>query len=127
MVATQFDLVTLNCADPRALAVFWCAVLGLVVTEDEDDGRWLVLSDAEANRRLGLQRTDDEQRPHISHLFSARIHLDLRCSVHAFDAELDRLQSLGARVVDGVRTEPYGRIANLVDPAWHPFDLCAYG
>lgn len=126
-MATQFDLVTLNCADPRALAVFWCAALGLVVTEDEDDGRWLVLSDADNNRRLGVQRTDDELRPHISHLLSTRIHLDLRCTLEEFDAELARLQRLGARVVDRVRTESYGRIANMTDPAYHPFDLCAYG
>lgn len=126
-VATQFDLVTLNCAAPRLLAEFWCAALGLVVTEDEDDGRWLMLSDASSTRRLGLQRTDDEQRPEIHRLFPARVHLDLRCGVDDFDAEVTRLQSLGARLVDRVRTEPYGRIANFADPANHQFDLCAYG
>lgn len=125
-MATHFDLVTLNCADPRSLAVFWCAALDLVVTEDEDDGRWLVLSDAESTRRLGLQSTDDEQWPQVRHLFSSRVHLDLRCTTEEFDSELDRLQTLGARLVDRVRSEPYGRIANLTDPAGHPFDLCAY-
>lgn len=126
-MATQFDLVTLNCGDPRSVAEFWCAALRLHVTEDEDDGRWLVLSDVDSIRRLGLQRTDDELRPHTSHLFSARIHLDLRCTVEEFEAELARLQTLGARLIDRVRTESYGRIANLTDPAYHPFDLCAYG
>ncbi len=126
-MATQFDLVTLNCADPRSLARFWCAALDLHVTEDEDNGRWLVLSGADSIRRLGLQRTDDELQPRISHLFSARIHLDLRCTTQQFDAELARLQTLGARLVDRVRTESYGRIANMTDPANHPFDLCAYG
>lgn len=125
-MATQFDLVTLNCADPRSLAVFWGAALDLRVTEDEDEGRWLVLSDADSQRRLGLQRTDDEQRPQVHRLFPARVHLDLSCSTLEFDAELARLQALGARLVDRVRTEPYGRIANLTDPADHPFDLCAY-
>ena len=126
-MSAAFDLVTLNCADPRTLAVFWCAAVGLQVTEDEDDGRWLVLSDAGSTRRLGLQRTDDEQPPPVRHLFAARAHLDLRCSTEEFDAELTRLQRLGARLVVRVRTEPYGRIANLTDPAYHPFDLCAYG
>lgn len=97
------------------------------MTEDEDDGRWLVLSDASAARRLGLQRTDDEQGPQIYQLFPARVHLDLRCGVDDFDAEVTRLQSLGARLVDRVRTEPYGRMANFADPANHQFDLCAYG
>jgi hypothetical protein len=123
-VGASFDLVTLNCANPRSLAVFWCAALDLHVTEDEDDGRWLVLSDASSNRRLGLQRTDDEQRLHV--LARTRIHLDLRCGTAEFDAEVDRLQSLGARLVDRVRSEPYGSIANFVDPADHPFDICAY-
>ena len=126
-MATHFDLLTLNCADPRSLAVFWCAAMDLTITEDEDDGRWLVLSDAGSTRRLGLQRTDDEQPPPVRHLFAARAHLDLRCSTEEFDAELTRLQRLGARLVVRVRTEPYGRIANLTDPAYHPFDLCAYG
>ncbi len=125
-VATQFDLVTLNCADPRALARFWCGALDLHVTEDEDDGRWLVLSDADANRRLGLQGTDDEERPLVRAVVVTRVHLDLRCTVEEFDGELTRLQMLGARLVGPVRTEPYGRIANLADPADHPFDLCAY-
>lgn len=121
MAATTFDLVTLNCDEPRLLAEFWCAALDLVIGEDEDDGRWLMLSDASGERRLGLQRTSGnvaDPRP--------RMHLDLRCPTPVFDAELTRLQSLGARSVEPPRTEPYGRIANLMDPAGHAFDLCAY-
>ncbi len=125
-MGSQFDLVTLNCADPRSLAGFWCAALDLHVTEDEDDGRWLVLSDAWSNRRLGLQRTQDEQRSSVRHLYPSRAHLDVRCRIEEFDTELARLQTLGAHLLDRARTEPYGRIANLTDPSAHPFDLCAY-
>ncbi len=121
MAASSFDLVTLTCGDPRFLAKFWCAALDLVIGEDEDDGRWLMLSDQRGGRRLGLQRTvgaPAEATP--------RMHLDLRCRASAFDSELIRFQQLGARLVEPSRLEPYGCIANLIDPAGHPFDLCAY-
>lgn len=121
MTASSFDLVTLNCEEPRSLAVFWCAALDLVVGEDEDDGRWLMLADTKGVRCLGLQRTIDGSAEPTS-----RMHLDLRCPSAAFDAELTRLEILGARLLTAPRSEPYGRIANLVDPANHLFDLCAY-
>ncbi len=121
MPGTTFDLVTIDCPDPRALAAFWGAALDLVVTEDEDDGRWLVLADAgpSGTRRIGLQRSTDLPR-------ASAVHLDLRCMLAAFDDELARLTGLGAELLSPVRTEPYGRIANLRDPAGTPFDLCAY-
>ena len=59
-------------------------------------------------------------------LVSGSVHLDLACDPGDFDDELARLTALGARVVEPVRVEPYGCIANLVDPDGNPFDLCAY-
>jgi predicted enzyme related to lactoylglutathione lyase len=40
--------------------------------------------------------------------------------------ELERLVGLGARLATPARREPYGSIANLVDPDGNPFDVCAY-
>ncbi len=55
------------------------------------------------------------------------MHLDLACAPDEFDSELTRLVGLGARQLGAPRREPYGSIANLVDPDGNPFDLCSYG
>ena len=116
-MAIAFDLVTLDAPEPRRLADFWAALLDLVVTEDEDDGRWIVLSTRSDVRRLGIQRGD--VRP-------GSVHLDLSCGRHDVEAEVRRAVGLGATLVAPLRHEPYGSIANLVDPDGNAFDLCAY-
>ncbi len=113
----RLDLVTLDSPDPDAAARFWCAALDLVVSEREDDGRWVVLSDADGVRRVGLQR---------GATVAGSVHLDLVCEVDEFDASLRRLVAEGAVVLAAPRLEPYGRIVNLTDPDGNPFDLCAY-
>jgi predicted enzyme related to lactoylglutathione lyase len=116
-MSTSFDLVTFDTPSPRQAAAFWIAALGLHESECEDGGRWIVLSDSIGVRRIGLQR--GSVRP-------SSVHLDLGCAVDEFDAEVTRLCALGAHLASDPRTEPYGRIANLVDPDGNPFDLCAY-
>lgn len=113
----QFDLVTLDVADPARMSAFWRAALDLVETEREDGDRWIVLSSRDGVRRIGLQRGTP---------CAGTVHLDLRCDVPAFDRETERLVALGATVVAPPRREPYGSIVNLVDPEGNPFDLCAY-
>ncbi len=46
--------------------------------------------------------------------------------VSADPSLIARLIELGALPAATVRTEPYGRIANLADPDGNLFDLCAY-
>lgn len=117
-VTARFDLVTLDSPNTDALATFWSAALDLVETEREDIDRWIVLSDRDGVRRIGLQR--GATRP-------GSLHLDVACAPDEFRDELGRLMSLGARLLEPARIEPYGSIANLVDPDGNPFDLCAYG
>ena len=114
---TAFDLVTLDSPAPDHAARFWSAALGLHETEREDADRWIVLSDENGTRRIGIQRGECRR---------GSVHLDLRCSPDEFDGELTRLEALGARLVQPPRREPYGAIANLADPDGTPFDLCAY-
>ena len=116
-MATTFDLVTIDTPSPDALSRFWSAALDLRESEREDGGRWIVVSDVLGVRRLGFQRS-----PHRP----GGTHLDLTCGIGEFADELARLQSLGARLVHEPRSEPYGSIANLVDPDGNAFDLCAY-
>ena len=114
---TTFDLVTIDSPDTGRMVVFWSAVLGLVELEREDDDRWVVLGTPDGLRKIGLQR--GVHKP-------GGIHLDLACERQQFPSELERLISLGARLVAPARTESYGQIANLVDPDGNVFDLCAY-
>jgi predicted enzyme related to lactoylglutathione lyase len=116
-MAARFDLVTIDAPDPAGLARFWSAALGLLETEREDGGRWIVLADRDGVRRLGLQR--GPQRP-------GGAHLDLCCTPAEFDSEVARLTAIGARLLQPPRREPYGSIANLCDPDGNLFDLCSY-
>jgi predicted enzyme related to lactoylglutathione lyase len=116
-VPASFDLVTFDSPDTERAAAFWCAALALHETQREDGDRWVVLSDTEGTRRIGLQK--GPARP-------GTVHLDLQCSPAEFEAEVARLTAIGAVVVRAPRHEPYGSIANLVDPDGNAFDLCAY-
>jgi predicted enzyme related to lactoylglutathione lyase len=116
-MATSFDLVTIDSPRPDVLASFWCAALALHETEREDDDRWIVLSDGDGVRRIGIQR---------GQCMPSGMHLDLACQSREFADEIERLTALGATLREPPRHEPYGSIANLVDPDGNPFDLCAY-
>ena len=117
-MSARFDLVTFDVADPARMSAFWREALDLVETEVEDGDRWIVLSSRDGARRIGLQR--GAPRP-------GSVHLDIVCAVDEFDVELARLVGVGAVVMRAPRREPYGAIANLVDPEGNAFDLCAYG
>jgi predicted enzyme related to lactoylglutathione lyase len=116
-MAARFDLVTIASQHPDRLATFWCTAAGLRETEREDGDRWLVLSDADGTRRIGLQRGEHR---------SGGVHLDLTCKRDELEAEVARLVALGAALLRPVRHESYGTIANLADLDGNLFDLCAY-
>lgn len=87
----QWEQVTVDAAEPRALARWWADVLGWVVTIDEDDEQEI--------------RPDPDTVPGVmfvrvpgSKAGKNRLHLDLRPDDHA--AELVRLLGLGARRAD---------------------------
>ena len=117
-MSTTFDLVTIDSPHPAVLAVFWVEALGLVETEREDGDRWVVLSEPSGQRRVGIQRGPTR--------VGGGVHLDLRCPVDEFASEVARLLALGATAVGTPRQEPYGYLANLLDPDGNPVDLCAY-
>lgn len=127
-MGVRFDLVTIDAADSRLLVSFWSKALDLVVTEEEDDGRWTVLGDDVVPRRLGIQRISDlsATSPSWQGAAKPRMHLDLTCSLGAANDEVERLVSLGASRLRDDRYESYGFIATLADPEGNVFDLCAY-
>ena len=120
--SVEFDLVTVDASDTEALSRFWAIACGLHEVEREDAGRWIVLAGPDGQRRMGFQRATALS----ASVDNSRIHLDLSCAPTDFELAVERLLLAGARLLRPLRTEPYGAIANLVDPEGNVFDLCAY-
>ena len=93
-VIGRFEEAVIDCPAPRALADFYCQVLGMRVTEDT--GGWVVIGSEPRLRQLAFQRVTtwipprwpDPECPQ-------QIHLDIRVA-DADQAEQDLL-ALGAR------------------------------
>lgn len=92
-MAARISCVCIDAVEPRPVADFWVAVLGWEVVEDDDEGISL------APRDRALPTLDILPVPKAKHVKN-RLHLDLRADGTSFDAEVERLQGLGARRVD---------------------------
>ncbi|WP_431034841.1 VOC family protein [Streptomyces sp. P6-2-1] len=101
-MTSRFTELAVDCADPRALARFWCAVLDYVVYEDEDDGDFVSIGapGTEAARpgyappSIGFARVPEGKT------VKNRLHIDVNPSDREQAAEVGRLLALGARHVD---------------------------
>ena len=93
VMPVRISSVCIDAVDPRAVASFWTAVLGWEVIEDDDEG----VSLASPNRDVPLL---DVVRVPEAKQVKNRLHVDLRADRSSFDAEIDRLEALGARRVD---------------------------
>jgi predicted enzyme related to lactoylglutathione lyase len=83
--------VTIDCAEPRALAEFWVKALGTTVLRDYG-GEFVVLAPAaEGGPYVGLQRVPEERAG------KNRVHIDFRAADRP--AEVARLVGLGATEV----------------------------
>jgi len=78
--------------DPVAAAGFWSAALGRAARPDPDDARYVSLEDRAGQPIMMLQTVDHP----------SRIHLDIESD--DVDAEVARLEKLGARRIQKVRT-----------------------
>ncbi len=92
----RIQSVSIDARDPDALAVFWAAVLGWRRTYDEEDE--IALEPPEGSGEVGaapellfVKAPDDK-------VVKNRLHLDLRPDDR--DAEVARVEALGARRVD---------------------------
>jgi hypothetical protein len=92
-MAARISCVCIDAVDPRLVAGFWAAVLGWQVVEDGEDGISLAPSDR------GLPALDILPVPQAKQVKN-RLHLDLRADGTSFDADVDRLEDLGAVRVD---------------------------
>ncbi|SEN98021.1 Catechol 2,3-dioxygenase [Actinacidiphila rubida] len=116
----RLEKTVFDCPDPRALAAFYAAVLGMRVNEDSDD--WVVIGVEPGARQLAFQRVTgwvapDWPDPHRSQ----QLHVDIRVDdPDTIDAAERELLALGARRLPG---ELPGRYRVFADPAGHPFCL----
>lgn len=144
---TTLDVqITFDCADPAALAAFWCEVLGYALqpppegfdTWDAALAAWGVPEDQWNSRSAALPLDGDRPRLFFQRVpepktAKNRVHLDVRAApglvgderMAALQAESERLQTLGA--TEAYRVEPDGRMEagfiTMLDPEGNEFCL----
>jgi hypothetical protein len=92
-VASKFTELEIDCADPGALARFWCSVLGYEVL-DSGDGEGVVTIGGPAPPTLTFARVPEGKT------IKNRLHMDVSPTDRDQDEEVQRLLDLGARYAD---------------------------
>jgi len=117
-MAARIGLV-LDCADPDALAAFWSAAIGYTTVGGA--GSYVMLVDEAGELpKLLLQRVAEPKAG------KNRMHLDIETP--AVDAEVARLEALGARRVEPDAIEEHGtRWVVMADPEGNEFCVCNAG
>jgi hypothetical protein len=110
--------VAIDCADAVTLALFWADVLGRQVAEDSTSEHVVLLADGtDTGWPLIVFNIVPEPKT-----VKNRLHLDLISDT--FDAETERLLSLGAQRLRDVRTDK-ARWTTFADIEGNEFDLIA--
>jgi catechol 2,3-dioxygenase-like lactoylglutathione lyase family enzyme len=125
-MTSKLTEVAVDCADPAALAGFWCAVLGYEV-QDEGDGLVTIGSPLvpEGRHRPGpVPPTVTFAQVPEPKTGKNRLHLDVNPTDTDQDAEVRRLLALGARHADVGQQgdEPW---VTLADPEGNEFCVLA--
>jgi catechol 2,3-dioxygenase-like lactoylglutathione lyase family enzyme len=110
--------VTFDCADAPAVARFWADVLGRQIAEDSTSEHVVLLpADGDANGpRISFNKVPEPKT------VKNRLHLDVVSDT--FDAETERLLSLGARRLHDAQGDKY-RWTTFADIEGNEFDLIA--
>ena len=116
-MTSRIAVIAIDAIDPRAVADFWCGVLGWQVVE-EDDGLVSIAPEDGAWPTIDIGRVPEGK------LVKNRLHLDLRADGVSTEAELQRLLALGARRVD-IGQAPDSSWVVLADPEGNEFCLLA--
>jgi predicted enzyme related to lactoylglutathione lyase len=114
-MASLIDCITFDCADSRRIAAFWAAALGYETAEDTGD--WIALRAAQGVAPLlGFQQVPEPKA------VKNRVHLDLKpAGDGTMEAEVARLERLGARAVRLVRNSPDSMHTVMQDPEGNEF------
>ncbi|MGY3335713.1 putative enzyme related to lactoylglutathione lyase [Streptomyces filamentosus] len=106
--------VTIDCADPYALAGFWAGVLDAKVSDDDNPGDPEALVES-AGAALLFIRVPEAKA------VKNRVHLDLQPQDRTRDEEVERLLALGATLVGDHRRPDGTGWATLADPEGNEF------
>ncbi|KIH99059.1 glyoxalase [Streptomonospora alba] len=124
-MTSKFTELAIDCADPGALARFWCAVLDYEVRE-EDDGIVMIGSPAVPegkDRRGPVPPMLTFARVPEGKSAKNRLHIDVNPTDREQDEEVRRLLDLGARHADvGEGDESW---VVLADPEGNEFCVLA--
>lgn len=116
-MTSKFTELEIDCADPAALARFWCQVLGYEVQEEEDG---LVTIAGPVPPTLTFARVPEAKT------IKNRLHLDVSPADADQGEEVRRLLGLGARRVDvGQGNEGDVSWVVLADPEGNEFCVLA--
>jgi predicted enzyme related to lactoylglutathione lyase len=117
MPGAKIAYVVLDTVDPRGLAPFWTALLGVEVVADLEDGTFVVLgSETPGATALALQRVPEPRTG------KNRMHLDV--VVDDLEAATMRITELGGVWLDGETRELGGyRWRCMADPEGNEFDI----
>ncbi|MFD5567511.1 VOC family protein [Streptomyces cadmiisoli] len=124
-MASKFTELAIDCADPDALARFWCSVLGYEVQKVED-GVVTIGSPAvpEGQERLGpVPPALTFARVPEGKTVKNRLHIDVNPTDREQDEEVRRLLGLGARRADVGQGEESWVV--LTDPEGNEFCVLA--
>ena len=133
---TQYPVLSCTAIDarePRALAEFYRALLGLHYRPGDeappppqaDDTDWIVLLDDEDRRVLAVQAKPD-LRPSTwpSEEVPMQLHMDFRVpDAAALETQRARAEQLGARLLMDRSADPHEPLHVMGDPEGHPFCL----
>ena len=110
--------LTIDCADPAALAEFWAKVLGRPVSPGESaDNVAVDATDPASGPPLFFQKVPEPKT------VKNRLHLDLLTDHHEQEAE--RLIGLGARPLNEIKVAG-ARWTTFADPEGNEFDLLTW-
>ncbi len=117
MALARFPGIVIDCPEPRALAEFYGALLGWSVDASAD---WADIR-ADYGQVISFQRVEEYRPPRWpSQEVPQQMHLDLQ--VDDLDVVEQEAVSLGATKPEH---QPGETFRVLLDPAGHPFCLCA--
>ncbi|MEC3891189.1 VOC family protein [Nocardiopsis alba] len=125
-MAAKFTELAIDCADPAALARFWCAVLDYEVQGEEEDG---VISIGSPEVPEGRERPGPVPpvltfaRVPEGKVVKNRLHIDINPTDRDQGAEVRRLLDLGARRADVGQSEVSW--VTLTDPEGNEFCVLA--
>lgn len=120
MVSTLTE-VAVDCADPHALARFWCAALGYEVQEVDEAEGFVSVGPAPGAGRSGAPTLGFARVPEAK-AGKNRLHLDVRPDDRDQEAEVERLLALGATRAGGDEGLPW---VVLRDPEGNEFCVLA--